>query len=45
MNESDDMLSKPPEWHKVLRDIYESVEFDQETKSRPSRAIADRGSG
>lgn len=37
--------SKLPEWHRVLRDIYEGVEVEQETKSRQSRAVADRGSG
>jgi hypothetical protein len=25
----DDILSKLPEWHKVLRDIYEGVENEQ----------------
>jgi hypothetical protein len=38
----EDILSKLPEWHKVLREIYVGVESDQ-NKSRPSHPNGDQG--
>ncbi len=41
MDDPDDVLSKLPEWHKVLREIYAGVENEQ-NKSGPSRVIRDQ---
>lgn len=41
MDESDDVPSKLPEWHRVLREIYAGVQ-DEQNKPRPSRVIRDQ---
>jgi len=41
MDDSEDVLAKLPEWHKVLREIYAGVESEK-NKSRPSRVIIDQ---
>jgi hypothetical protein len=44
MSPDSEVLEKLPEWHKVLREIYEGVELDKKAKSGSSRRVADRGS-
>jgi len=37
----EEILSKLPEWHKVLREIFEGVEIEQ-NKFGPSRVVRDQ---
>jgi hypothetical protein len=37
----DDVLSRLPEWHKILRELYAGVENEQ-NKSRPVGAVRDQ---
>jgi hypothetical protein len=41
MDDSDDVLSKLPEWHRVLREIYAGIENEQ-NKSGQSRVVGDQ---
>ena len=41
MDDSDDVQSKLPEWHRILRDIYAGVENEQ-SKSGSTRAVRDQ---